>query len=268
MALGFFDGVHFGHQRLIQTASKIAKEKKMKLAVMTFYPHPREIIQDVDEVKYLTPLTVKQKRLEGMGVEKLFIVKFDFAFSQLAPQEFINQYIRMLNCKHVVAGFDFTYGYKGTGNMSDLKENASGEFAITIIPKVERNGYKISSTLIRNLISAGSVDMVPKYLGAFYEMRGEIHQQINRDQDDSYYHIEIDAKYIIPDPGTYRIVVEMEKKLYQGICLDIVSSKQRNTLIVQLNHLEVKKQTTVRVKWLKKINVNHGYKKEIKELLI
>lgn len=116
MVLGFFDGIHLGHRALIDTGKKIAKEKQLKLAVMTFFPHPSNVLPVKNKItSYLSPLPKKQSLLKNMGVEKLYIVKFTEQFSGISPSDFIERYIVGLNCKHVVAGFDFTYGHKGKG---------------------------------------------------------------------------------------------------------------------------------------------------------
>ncbi|WNS78017.1 FAD synthetase family protein [Domibacillus sp. DTU_2020_1001157_1_SI_ALB_TIR_016] len=270
MALGFFDGVHAGHQRLTQTARKIAKEKRMKLAVMTFYPHPSEVIQGLEPIKYLSPLSVKQKKFEKLGVEKLFVVKFDRIFSRLSPEEFIKQYIVGIKCKHVVAGFDFTYGYKGTGNAIKMKEEASGgKFDVSIVPKEERNGLKVSSTLIRRFISTGSVHVIPNYLGDYYEVMGKVEQEMIEREESLLYKISTNKKYILPETGVYQIEVESDNKRLQGICLKIDQCDEKNILTVKLLHyLENKKEEHIQIRWLKKIAADQSISNHVQEQTI
>lgn len=108
LALGFFDGVHLGHQELINLAKRIAKQQDLKLAVMTFFPHPKQIIgNDQTPQTYITPLEQKAKLMQDLGVDTLMVVNFDSAFANLSPSDFIEDYLCGFKCKHAVAGFDF-----------------------------------------------------------------------------------------------------------------------------------------------------------------
>lgn len=144
--LGFFDGIHLGHQKIIETAKQIAKQKNLKLAVMTFYPHPSSVIKKEGITQYLTPLPEKEKQFRELGVDLLYIVEFDIKFAKIPHDVFVNQYLVKLGCKHAVAGFDFTYGCKGKGNMKQLEIDANDRFEVTTVSKFERFGEKVSST--------------------------------------------------------------------------------------------------------------------------
>lgn len=220
MALGFFDGVHLGHRRILQTAKAIALQKKMKLAVLTFFPHPKEVLQaSTAPFPYLSPLPVKQAAFVEMGVDKLFIVEFTPEFSCLTPKAFVDLYIVGLQGKHVVAGFDFTYGYKGGGNMDLLQRASNGQFTVTVVEKLEHSNQKISSTVIRNLLSAGHVALIPDFLGDYYETWGTIRATPPRIQL-SYRKVKIlvEAGYLLPKQGVYKIQAKIEERWYDGIC--------------------------------------------------
>ena len=159
MALGYFDGVHLGHQEVIKTAVNIAHSKGQKAAVMTFHPHPSVVLKKMDKRSdYLTPPEEKAKLIKALGVDLLYFVRFDSAFSQLSPQAFIDQYIIRLNVKHVVAGFDFTYGRMAKGTMETIKQESRNMFAVTTVPKLVINDHKVSTTHIRELILAGKME--------------------------------------------------------------------------------------------------------------
>ncbi len=258
MALGFFDGVHLGHKQIIQTARDIAKKKNLKFTVMTFYPHPREVINKKENsVDYLSPLPVKYERFANMGVERLYVVKFDINFSLLSPIDFVKQYILGVHCKHVVAGFDFTYGYKGEGNMDKLKEEGRGKFEVTTIAKIEHHNQKISSTIIRQFISSGNVGVIPKYLGDFYEIRGRVmNTPLNYDLDDEVMvKIYVDSDYMLPRSGVYKIQAQIENECYEGICYQKLKTK------AELEFIEVKLfgypkkiyNKNIKLKWLNRI---------------
>ena len=174
MALGYFDGVHLGHQHVIMEAQRTAVSKGMKSAVMTFDPHPSVVLgKSVQHIEYITPLEEKARVIEDMGVDYLFVIHFTTEFSSLLPQEFIDQYIIGLNVKHVVAGFDYTYGKMGKGTMETIQFHSRNQFDFTMVSKLATPAEdKISSTLIRSLLRDGKVELMPKLLGRFYTTTG------------------------------------------------------------------------------------------------
>src|SRR5699024_5130958 len=117
-ALGFFDGVHQGHRTVIGEAVRIAKEQNKECAVITFHPHPSVVLKQSDErVQYITTIDEKAQLLSDIGVDRLYIITFNQTLSKLSPEKFIKHFIVDLHIDHVVAGFDFSFGHKGKGNM-------------------------------------------------------------------------------------------------------------------------------------------------------
>ena len=174
IAIGYFDGVHLGHRSVIMRAKTISARENVPLSVLTFDPHPKEVVsQGKYRVDHLTPLTKKAEILAGLGVDKLYIAEFTTAFSKLPPATFVEQYLIGLQAVHVVTGFDFTYGHLGKGNAGTLESDGRGRFAATIVPEIERCGQKISSTLIRNLLRSGDVEQITHFLGNVYAIRGK-----------------------------------------------------------------------------------------------
>lgn len=112
--MGFFDGVHRGHQEVIGRARSIAEKDQLKLAVMTFNQHPSIVFQKLnpDHHKYLSTVSRKEELMEKIGVDFLYEVDFTSAFASLTPQDFVEQYIVGLHAQTVVAGFDYTFGKK------------------------------------------------------------------------------------------------------------------------------------------------------------
>jgi len=219
MALGFFDGVHLGHQYLLRQANNIAKKKNLKFAVMTFDPHPNEVIKSDKDRRYLTPLASKIERMAAIGVDKLFVIRFNLSFASLPPSDFIKQYIIDLQAKHIVVGFDFTFGYKAQGNIDYLQNvSKNGPFETTVISKRIMNDNKISSTLIRELIKGGDVHLVPYYLGKHYEINGCVYFSSDLYTQKKLNNIEfhIQNKYILPKCGVYRVEISNGCKTIQG----------------------------------------------------
>lgn len=176
MVLGFFDGVHRGHQKVIQTGKKIAQEKGLKLAVMTFNQHPSIVFKKVqaDKMHYLTSLQQKKELMEKLGVDYLYVIDFTSAFGSLKPQAFVDQYIVGLHSHYAVAGFDYTYGPKDIADMAHLSGYAKKRFEIITVPKETLDGEKVSSTRIREKLAAGDMETTADLLGYIYEIEGTV----------------------------------------------------------------------------------------------
>lgn len=222
MALGYFDGVHLGHQHVIMEAQRTAESKGMKSAVMTFDPHPSVVLgKSVQHIEYITPLEEKARVIEDMGVDYLFVIHFTTEFSSLLPQEFIDQYIIGLNVKHVVAGFDYTYGKMGKGTMETIQFHSRNQFDFTVVSKLATPAEdKISSTLIRSLLRDGKVELMPKLLGRFYTTTGIVVHGEQRGRTIGFptANIKMDDAYILPPTGVYSVKVKIGSEQYDGVC--------------------------------------------------
>jgi riboflavin kinase / FMN adenylyltransferase len=261
MAMGFFDGVHIAHQQVIQEAKNIAKKRKVKLAVMTFFPHPREVLcGGKEKMNYLTPLEVKINKFAQLGVDKLYVIKFDQAFAGLSPKGYIEKYVTGLGAKHVVAGFDFTYGHMGKGTMQTMSMDGDGKFLVTVISKLDYKGQKIGSTFIRNLLSNGEVSKIASYLGALYETRGEVivhHQNLMRKS--SYMEVATYPYYTLPSNGLYEVEMYTGDHVYQGSAL-VYSNKIKLTFNGYLENL---KNRTIKLKWIRGLEIENVQLKQI-----
>ena len=221
IALGFFDGVHMGHQQVIQTAKKIASEQKWKSAVMTFDPHPSVVLgRQHQTIRYITPLEEKIRMIDQLGIDNLFVIRFTSDFANLEPQQFVDQYIIGLNVRHVVAGYDFTYGRCGKGTMDTLPMHSRNVFAITKVEKLEYNGEKVSSTRIRNLLTEGQIEEVNSLLGRPYRITGMVVHGDQRGRKIGFptANVECDDYYILPNPGVYAVRMKVKDKWLNGVC--------------------------------------------------
>jgi len=121
LAIGHFDGVHRGHQNVIRRSMEAARAEGIQAAVMTFHPHPKEVLgQGQQYVTCLTPLDDKIKRFLRLGVDVVYVIKFDLAFSAVTPAEFVEDVLRPLQVKKAVVGFDFTFGARGQATQKPL----------------------------------------------------------------------------------------------------------------------------------------------------
>lgn len=213
LALGFFDGIHKGHQKVIQTAKAMAESHGYKLAVMSFNQHPSVIFQGVspESIRYLSPESRKVELLEELGVDLFYIVNFTKEFASLTPQEFVDQYIVGLHTKIVVAGFDYTYGKRDIANMRVLPQYSKNRFTIITIPEQRNSKGKISSTAIRAALSNGNIVEANKLFGYDYEMNGKVVHGFGRGGKKLGYptaNIEVSNDTFLLKNGVY--IVEMD----------------------------------------------------------
>lgn len=221
MALGYFDGVHLGHQKVIKEAKKIAGRKGLKTAVMTFDPHPSVVLgRSVQHIEYITPLEDKIHVIQELGVDYLFIVHFTAEFAGLLPQEFIDDYIIGLNVNHAVAGFDYTYGKMGKGTMETIQFHSRGKFEYTVVSKLSAGGEKISSTLIRSALKEGRMDTIPSLLGRNYTTAGVVAHGDKRGRTIGFptANIETSDEYLMPPTGVYAVRVLVRDRWHLGVC--------------------------------------------------
>lgn len=222
MALGYFDGVHLGHQQVIKEAKKEAEAKGLKSAVMTFDPHPSVVLgKSVQHMEYITPLDDKTRIVEDIGVDYLFVVNFSIEFSSLLPQEFVDQYIIGLNVHHVVAGFDYSYGKMGKGNMETIQFHSRGKFDFTVVSKLSnQEEEKVSSTLIRTLLRDGKVEEMPTLLGRFHTTKGTVINGERRGRTIGFptANVQMEDQYILPPTGVYAVKIQVERAWHEGVC--------------------------------------------------
>lgn len=168
MALGYFDGVHVGHQKVILAAKKQAVKQGVALAVLSFFPHPKSVLQR-QAVHYLEPIEQKAQKLEKLGVDIFYVVQFTQELAQLSPHSFVEAYVRKLRVQHIVCGFDYTYGHQAQGNTDTLAVYAAAHhIGFTAVRAYKRHGEKISSTKIREHVRRGDVRTLPQLLGTYY----------------------------------------------------------------------------------------------------
>lgn len=219
LALGFFDGVHLGHQRLVRCAKEIAEQKNLPLVVMTFDRHPKEIYEDKKNFKYLETLEEKADKMTELGVDYLAVMPFTKKFSSIGAQDFVDNVIVKLNADTVVAGFDYTYGPKEIANMEHLPDFAKGRFDIVMMPKQIFEGKKIGSTEIRQAIKDGKMELAYELMGHHYIMSGTIgHGKRNGHKLGFPTANLIWAEHkVIPKIGVYATKTEIDGKWYESM---------------------------------------------------
>ncbi|WP_227935853.1 bifunctional riboflavin kinase/FAD synthetase [Alkalihalobacillus deserti] len=221
MALGFFDGVHKGHQAVIHAAIDKAKILGTTASVMTFNPHPKEVLRKQEnKMNYITPLPEKIRKIEQLGVNTLYVVHFTREFADLTPQQFVDEYLIDMNVVHAVAGFDFTYGSLGKGTMETLPFHARSRLDSTIVEKLEADNEKVSSSRIRQLLGEGKVEIVTRLLGESYIVRGTVVDGEKRGRTIGFPTANVQPKdrYIIPRTGVYAVTLTVKNEEFSGVC--------------------------------------------------
>lgn len=221
LAIGFFDGIHLGHQAVIGNARRIANDNGIKTAVMTFDPHPSIVLgKSKEQVFYITPLMQKLELLETMQVDTVFVVRFTSDFAQLTPEEFIQKFIRDLDVKHVTAGFDFTFGSLGRGTMDIMKERADDKFTVHVVNKKMDEIEKISSTRIRTELKAGNMDKAHDLLGRPFQIPGVVVHGDKRGRLIGFPTANIQAREgsFIPATGVYAVKMLVQNDWIDGVC--------------------------------------------------
>lgn len=219
-AIGFFDGIHLGHQAVIKKAVQYAKVHQLKSAVITFFPHPSVVLnKDKSDVQYITPSVEKEKVLEDLNVDFLYIIKFNKDLASMSPEKFLSEFIISLNVKHLIAGFDFTFGFKGAANMENIESFSKSAFTAEVVPKVQLNDEKISSTKVRSLLKEGKVDHAHTLLGRPLRTRGKVVHGFKRGRDIGYptANLEISPQALLPRTGVYATKVHYNSETFYAM---------------------------------------------------
>ncbi|MDP3012707.1 MAG: bifunctional riboflavin kinase/FAD synthetase [Candidatus Subteraquimicrobiales bacterium] len=176
VTIGVFDGVHKGHQEIIKTCVKIARENQAKSIVLTFEPHPLEILKPGSHPPILTDTPLKAELIEELGVDYLLILEFNKNLANLSPGKFVNEIIlKTLKTSALVIGEDFRFGKGAKGDANFLLN--SGEklgFTTIVVPSLKLNGELVSSSNIRHYIKAGQIEKVRKLLGHWPRITGVV----------------------------------------------------------------------------------------------
>jgi riboflavin kinase/FMN adenylyltransferase len=194
VAIGTFDGVHLGHQAVIEGAD----------TVLTFDPHPLEVLHPAATPKLLMPFNVKRDVIDGLGAEELVVIPFDQEFAQRSAEDFIEHVLlEKLDAKQVSVGENFRFGAKAKGDAEMLE--ARSEFQARVVPLVEVDGETVSSTRIRALVAAGEMEGARRCLGAPFMVEGEVvtGDQRGRELGFPTANIVPDDRFAYPGHGVY-----------------------------------------------------------------
>jgi len=219
VTIGTFDGVHFGHQKIIKQLVEKAKTDGGESVILTFFPHPRMIIDpENQDLKMINTINEKAEILKSLGVDHLIITPFTRDFSNQLPDDYIkNTLVNNIGTKHIIIGYDHRFGKDRSGNLADLK-TAGLHFGFTVEEIMEQDIHDVavSSTKIRQALLAGDVSLAADYLGYPFSIFGRVIKgdKIGRTIGFPTANIFVEETYkLIPGDGIYAVTVEMNSDL-------------------------------------------------------
>nr|WP_185772070.1 bifunctional riboflavin kinase/FAD synthetase [Streptococcus intermedius] len=258
LVLGYFDGLHKGHQALFAEARKIASDKNLKIAVLTFPESPKLtfVRYQPSLMLHLTSLEDRLQQLENLGVDYLYLIDFTSQFARNTAKQFVEKYISRLKAKAVVAGFDYHFG-SDRYSAEDLEKLFDGQ--VIVVPSVNLNGSKISSTRIRETILAGNVAESNQLLGYSLSTCGIVVHGNARGRTIGYPTANLAPldRVILPADGVYVVDVEHDGQIYRGMAsVGKNVTFEGDELRFEVNFLDFSQDIygdTIRIFWLEKI---------------
>lgn len=224
LTIGVFDGVHRGHQEIIGRAVARARDSGLPAVVLTFDPHPSEVVRPGSHPPVLTPARRKAEILEALGVDVLFVLPFTVEFSHLPPAEFVHEVlVERLHAASVVVGENFRFGHRAAGDLATLRTlGASFGFATEGVPLLRDSEVTISSTYVRSCIDAGDVAAATVALGREHRLDGIVVRGDRRGRSLGYptANIRTERYAAIPADGVYAgRVVRHDERLPAAISI-------------------------------------------------
>lgn len=222
VTIGTFDGVHVGHKKIIRRLVKIAKKESLQAVVLTFFPHPRMVVQKDTDIKMLNTIDEKNKLMEAEGIDHLVVKKFTKQFSRLSAQDYVREVlVETLHVKHIIIGYDHHFGRNRTANINDLK--AFGEiydFKVTEISAQDIDEVTVSSTKIRKALLEGDIKTANTFLGYNFMLTGKVVKGKGLGKQLNYptANIRIEEPYkLIPKNGVYVVKANIKDAIVFGM---------------------------------------------------
>ncbi|PZD78504.1 bifunctional riboflavin kinase/FAD synthetase [Mesonia sp. K7] len=222
VTIGTFDGVHIGHQKILSRLIKTAKKENLDAVVLTFFPHPRMVLQKDVEIKLINTIDERIAILKSFGVDEILVYPFSHEFSRLTAREYVEEIlVKKLKAKKVIIGYDHRFGRNRAADINDLKQLGK-EFRFTVeeISKQDVDEVAVSSTKIRKAILEGDFDTANKYLGKPFVINGKVEkgESVGKKLGFPTANIKISESYkIIPKKGVYVVQSQIEGKNFFGM---------------------------------------------------
>ena len=244
LTLGTFDGVHKGHQKILKKLKYEAKKDNLKSIVLTFFPHPRTVLNPDFNLKLINTIEERTRLFEKSEIDILITHPFDKNFSELSPDQFVkNILVNKLKIKKILIGYDHRFGKNRTAGFKDLKIfGLKYGFEVIEISVEEKNKVSISSTKIRNSIIEGDIKTAKSYLGYDFSLKGEVvnGNAIGRTIGFPTANLNINQDYkLIPKNGVYLIRTVLEgKKVYGMMNIGVKPTLKSKDTSIEVNLFE------------------------------
>ena len=222
VTIGTFDGIHIGHQKILNSITNLAIKEDQESVVLTFFPHPRMVLQKDSKIKLLNTIDERIEILEAAGIDHVVVEEFSHEFSRLTAFEFVkNILVDKLKVSTIIIGYDHHFGKNRTANIHDLKEyGKTFNFKVIEIPAQDINDVSVSSTKIRKALTKGDVVTANKYLGYNFMLTGIVVKGNSLGKTINFptanINIEVDYK-LIPKKGVYIVNSWLDGKLVFGM---------------------------------------------------
>ncbi len=224
LTVGTFDGIHRGHQKIIEKVKAVAKSTGAYSTLVTFEPHPQLVLlkRDKPQIKLLTTRDEKNDLLQNLGLDRLIILPFTPVLAALSPEEFVrNILIKKLGMKHFIIGHDHAFGRNRAGNFTLLVEmSKNNDFKVDAVDPLLLDGQIVSSTKIRNLLQDASVSQANIFLGRQYSIRGKVVSGHGRGRDLGFPTANIQPmseNKLVPKVGIYATRVKVDRDIYDSV---------------------------------------------------
>lgn len=220
---GTFDGVHIGHQKILDRVRNIATQKGGESVLLTFFPHPRMVLQpDDNTLRLLSTTEEKIERLRKAGIDHLLVIPFTLEFSRQSSMQFVRDVlVNTIGVKTLVIGYDHRFGKNREGSMEDLHELGQVYgFEVEEIPPQDIDDVTVSSTKIRNALQESEVDVAAKFLGYHYPISGKVvaGNSLGKTIGFPTANIVVEETYkLIPNDGVYAVRVIVDGEIYGGM---------------------------------------------------
>ncbi|MFH4968407.1 bifunctional riboflavin kinase/FAD synthetase [Gaetbulibacter sp. M240] len=222
VTIGTFDGVHIGHQKIISRLIKIAKKDGLKSVVLTFFPHPRMVLQKDTNIKLINTIDERTSILKATGIDFLLVKTFTKTFSRLKAEDFVKEIlVDTLHAKKVIIGYDHRFGRNRNADIMDLRKfGETYDFEVEEISAQDIDDVAVSSTKIRNALMAGDIQTANAYLGYKFMLSGTVVKGKGMGKDLGFPTANIAVKEdykLIPKYGSYIVSSEIDGAIVYGM---------------------------------------------------
>ena len=219
ITMGNFDGVHCGHQHIIKLAIEKAENNNCNSTLLTFNPHPVEVLTQ-KKIKKLSSWQQRKRSFLNLGLDMIILQRFNNSFARIEYKDFIKQLVNRFNIKEIIVGEDFRCGYQNAGTPEKIAELGNKlEYTLTAVPSVKIDGRDISSTYIRKLLESGKVRLANKLLGKTFAIEAKVIKGDQRGRKLGFptANLEPITNYVLPKAGVYAARIVINNTLYNGV---------------------------------------------------